>query len=244
MAGSGRSGVIILSAIAVMLLVTPAIAWNLHSPNIPNTGFHIGLDGGWGYFNLDDLNRISNVFIGRKTNNGLNLSIDGSYFLSRKFALAVGLNYISSSVRGDFRSLYPSDNNMVLYTYSQNIKAYAPYLGIRYYFPLAHVDYFLSADQILGFGKVHTKYLRSDVILNSDRNYTGIGIGISGSGGLHKSFDRNFGLNIEVGYRYLVTGDLLDSNDQPLAASQGSNRNAILDLSGPFATVGISFKLF
>jgi hypothetical protein len=239
--------IVIISSL-FLLLTIPAYGWSLYSPNVPNSGYYIGINGGWGCFNPKDINYISEEILRKSIKNGPNLSLDLSHFVSPRMSIGLGVYYVSGQVKDVARSriLNPYDPN-AYYDYTHKVDAIAPYFSVKYFFPKRHVDYFLSAGPMLCFGRHQEKYDATNGITLPNHytfTYNATGVGFSTFGGLKRSIGKKFNINFELGYRYLATGDLHNSKGEPVTFFIQDSHNAILDLSGPFATLGIAVKIF
>jgi hypothetical protein len=239
---------IVIFSTLILLLATPSYAWNLYSPNVPNSGYYMGINGGWGFISPKDINFISEEILHKSIKNGPNLALDISHFISPRMSIGLGVYYVSGQVWNVARNrtLNPYDPN-AYYDFTHKVDAFAPYFGIKYYFPKRHVDYFLSAAPMFCFGRHQEKYDATNGITLPNHytfTYTATGVGFSASGGLKRSIGKKYNVNFELGYRYLATGDLHNSKGEPITFFIQDSHNAILDLSGPFATVGIAVKIF
>jgi hypothetical protein len=230
--------------ISISLISLPflnnAHASDLYSSNIPNEGIHIIFGGGWGFFSPDDINELNELIANDKIKSGVNLKAGVAGFISRRLSVGLDLQYITSGID------YESNGESWEMSYSALLRVVVAESQIRYYFPLANVDYFLGANEMVCFADYRNNrdYLNQNLppmSYNWNDKYHGVGIGLSITSGIRKEFNRIFCIDVELGYRYLGTGSLNGKSTSTYALHD--HLHPAIDLSGPTVIAEISYRI-
>jgi hypothetical protein len=144
-------------------------------------------------------------------------------------------------------------NVVGIYKWERSLKTrmIAPQLRVRYHLGEPEFDLFLGGGLALCFGKASlvstywAEWGEVEPLPLSDRwRFTGRGLGVVASTGASSSLTEVFSLGVEIGYRYLTTGDLKDKDGYAWeAGSAGAAHKMNLDFSGPFVLGRFSLRL-
>jgi len=229
--------------------------------NPPQKKFEISFGGGWGLYNMRDINKhyidelaeLGGISCGH-INNGPNIFGEVGYFVSPNVSASLGITYLNgASGKGENMFIAYGYENQPADTFleegSLTTTLVAPELKVKYHFPFEKTDLFLSGGVAWCFGKCVLKStLKAQGESVSGKSlFTAQGIGSLASTGAWYNLNKTISLGAEVGFRYFVTGDLKDKDKdgERKVGTTGSftGYKTNLDFSGPFILGGLRLKL-
>ncbi|UCC78413.1 MAG: hypothetical protein JSW64_08990 [Candidatus Zixiibacteriota bacterium] len=192
--------------------------------------------GSWGF--LDD-----------KIKSGYGFSAELLYSFFREVSIGVGLIYIGGSSNKDRVIGYAGDDSTVYHDYLKS-RIYGYLLSARYYIRREKIDFSFGIGDSFLFGKVSrhhtsTRAFRGISLIENDYYSTGIGLQLF-FGVLYRLTDL-ISYNMETGYRYFKTGDLVEKGSKLAMRSEyiiGTEPPINLDYSGPYISAGLMFRVF
>ena len=252
----------VLVLTGTLLSATGTHAENGQPPSIPQKKFEITLAGGWGLYRMSKINEhyIDDFarglgFFDEHIDNGGTIFGEVGYFLSPRVSVDFGLMHLQGEIeKSDLQYRTDVYGNVIgIYKWGKSLKAtmMAPQLRVRYHFGKQKFDLFLGAGLALCFGKASLASIywpeagEVEPLPTSERwRFTGRGLGVVTSAGSSSSLTETFSLGLEIGYRYLTTGDLKDKNGKVWEAGSAGNAHRMnLDFSGPFVLGRFSLRL-
>ena len=210
--------------------------------------FLFSLNGGWSHPKMEDLRGFYDEIFGRVLKDKLELGAQVQYFPLKNISIGAGISYMRTGAEGKATSEYRDlDGNIVIEDigeYSLHASALYPHLIMRYLFSLKGRDCYISVGQGFCFGTAREywrPYQRQFTDL-FDRRYRSGGPGFLLAAGTSYNFRKSYAANIEMGYRYLVTAELVNGDGEYIVVDS-DGRGANLDFSGFYISGGISFRL-
>ncbi len=210
--------------------------------------FLFSLNGGWSHPKMEDLRGYYDEIFGRVLKDKLEVGVQMQYFPSKNISIGAGISYMRTGAGGKATSEYRDlDGNIVIVDigeYSLHASVIYPHLIMRYLFSLKDRDYYISVGQGFSFGTAqrHWRRYERNYTASFDRQYRSGGPGFLLAAGTSYNFHKSYAANIEMGYRYLVTAELVNGDGEYFfVGSDGHGAN--LDFSGFYISGGISFRL-
>jgi hypothetical protein len=189
----------------------------------------------WGY--LDD-----------KINSGFGITPEIIYFLSPKISVAAGLVYIGGSTEKSQTVIDSVNDDTTEVRDYVKTSIYAPAFSLRFHARREEFDFSLGFSELLLFGRASRRHawiplLRTGPIEN---DYHSSGFGFQIFGELHYRLNNKLFYTMNIGYRKMDTGDLVDNDSEmPLLSIYSIEPEPInLEYSGPYISAGLMIRLF
>ncbi len=239
-----------LTIFSLMSWLFPAAIFS-QSPEIGKSSdgrFLFSFNGGWSHPKMEDLRGFYDEFLGSVLKDKLELGARVQYFPSKNISIGVGISYMRTGAEGKTTYEYRDLDGNILFVdiaeYSLHASAIYPHLIMRYLFSFKDRDYYISVGQGFCFGTAQRYWRQYGGYFEDsfDRQYRSGGPGFLLAAGTSYNFHKSYAANIEMGYRYLVTAELVNGDGEyVIVGSDG--RGANLDFSGIYISGGISFRL-